>query len=355
MPKKEKEKNKRKTHIVKNKGLRRVCAVVCLCFGLLAVALPFSRSNDKITVSAANNSALYPDNSIIIYTDYNPQFCITWAARTVSTMSYSPRFVINHDKFGIVIGNTFQQIVWTNDESEALGLDVPFYNCADGTNLRNPTPEYGYSIRCMALQDKIENGTLMCDASDVYDRVTGGEYTLGDFKVYNRVEYIDNDGVIENYNYVLYTLTLNPVYSSGVTRIACFKLYAVWSAISLDTAFIFDSTKVQTNLFNYNYDFTGILTDNEYYNNGYNDGYSKGYVIGYNDGDSYGFSRGDSVGYQRGISETLADITPWQVVVDGVNSFLNLELLPNVKLSVVLSVAFGCILLGFAIKIFLGG
>ena len=359
MPKKENEKNKRKTHLIKNKGLRRVCAVVCLCFALFAVALPLSRSPGNLTVSAANNTALYPDDSIIIYTDYNPSFLVTWTARNVTTLAYSPRFVISSgtNDFGLIVGDKYVKMVSTDDDNEALGIDVPFYNCSDGSNSRNPTPEFGFTIKCRAFLGKDFNGNNAnyLTSSGVYAGVVGGEYTLGDFSVYNCVQTENASGTVVNWNYALYTLTLNPVYSSGVQRFAKFYLYRVEDTIPLNETFIFDSSKSTTNFFNYNYDFTGVIGDNDYYNKGYNVGYSKGYGEGYDLGDKNGFSRGDETGYNRGLSEQLSKITPWQYVVDGVNSFLGLEILPNVKLSVILSVAFGCILLGFAIKIFLGG
>lgn len=352
------KKNKRKTHIIKNKGLRRVCAVVCLCFGVLAVALPFSRSSGKLKVSAANNSSLYPDDSIIIYTDYNPSFLVTWTARNVTTLAFAPRFVISSgsNDFGLIIGNSFCKMVITDLDTEAQSFDVPFYNCSDGSNSRNPTPEYGFTLKCRAFLAKDINGnnvtgSYFMTSQEVYNGVTMGEYNLGDFKVYNRVEYIDDDGRIASYNYALYTLTLNPVYSSGVQRFACFKIWREEETISLNNTFIFDSSKVQTQLFNYNYQFTGSLTDDVKYNDGYNAGYGVGRV----DGETLGYNNGYDKGYNVGISESFRNATPWTIIVDGVNNFLKIDILPGVSLSVILSISFGIILLGFVMKIFLGG
>lgn len=79
---------------------------------------------------------------------------------------------------------------------------------------------------------------------------------------------------------------------------------------------------------------------NQYlYDSGFQTGYNKGYVIG----------------YDKGFNTTWGDLSPWQAVVNGVNDTLSIKLFGDVSLSVILSVAFGCILLGFAIKIFLGG
>lgn len=72
---------------------------------------------------------------------------------------------------------------------------------------------------------------------------------------------------------------------------------------------------------------------------------------GYNNG----LTEGEEIGYQRGLDIALEDISPFNVIVSGVNSFLRTEILPGVQLTIILSVGFGLLLLGFAIKIFLGG
>lgn len=68
-----------------------------------------------------------------------------------------------------------------------------------------------------------------------------------------------------------------------------------------------------------------------------------------------GYQTGFNQGYNKGLNATWSDLSPWQSLVNGVNDFLSMKLFGDVSLSVLLSVAFGCILLGFAIKIFLGG
>lgn len=97
----------------------------------------------------------------------------------------------------------------------------------------------------------------------------------------------------------------------------------------------------------------------EGYDLGKSDGLTEGKELGRLEGDREGYDRGktegEDIGYQRGIRERLEDITPWQHIVDGVNGFLNIQLFPGVRFSLLLSLAFGLILLGFAIKIFLGG
>lgn len=87
----------------------------------------------------------------------------------------------------------------------------------------------------------------------------------------------------------------------------------------------------------------------------YQQGYSDGYLTGFSEGQNAGFSLGYEDGLAKGRSEALADITPWKHIVNGVNSFLNLEILPGVRLSLLIYLSFGLILLGFLLKFFLGG
>lgn len=72
-----------------------------------------------------------------------------------------------------------------------------------------------------------------------------------------------------------------------------------------------------------------------------------------------GYSAGISAGYESGLNagraEKLEDITPWQHIVNGVNAFMNLQILPGVRISIILSITFGLILVGFLLKFYLGG
>lgn len=87
------------------------------------------------------------------------------------------------------------------------------------------------------------------------------------------------------------------------------------------------------------------------YDAGYSDGVISGKTQGYNEGLTAGYDNG----YSAGVSSKLEDITPWQHIVNGVNTFLNLQLLPGVRISVILTITFGLILIGFLLKFYLGG
>lgn len=67
------------------------------------------------------------------------------------------------------------------------------------------------------------------------------------------------------------------------------------------------------------------------------------------------YQLGYDKGYNLGLSASLKDISPFRVLSSGVTDFLQIEILPNVKISLLLSVGFGLIILGFLLKFFLGG
>lgn len=81
------------------------------------------------------------------------------------------------------------------------------------------------------------------------------------------------------------------------------------------------------------------------YTRGYNDGFSKGNLegsqSGYDNGYNVGTSQGYQDGYNKGLSEKFEDITPWQILVNGVNQFFNAKLFGTVSLSVLLSLGLG--------------
>lgn len=87
----------------------------------------------------------------------------------------------------------------------------------------------------------------------------------------------------------------------------------------------------------------------------YQAGYSVGHQTGFSEGQNKGFELGKEAGLTQGRNEKLEDITPWQHIVNGVNSFLNLQILPGVHISVILTITFGLILVGFLLKFYLGG
>lgn len=68
-----------------------------------------------------------------------------------------------------------------------------------------------------------------------------------------------------------------------------------------------------------------------------------------------GYNHGYELGYNKGLSESLPDIEPWQVIVDGLDSFMNIKLFGSISLGTVLKIGLAMLLVGLVIKIFLGG
>lgn len=128
------------------------------------------------------------------------------------------------------------------------------------------------------------------------------------------------------------------------------------------------------------------LVGSQIYQNGYDKGYTDGYnqgeddgqlsgrQEGYNQGLTEGISQGYLEGYQatenalnaardegfeqgltQGLNTKFEDISPFRIVADSVNRFLDIELFGSMKISTLLYISFGLILLGVLMKVFLGG
>lgn len=201
---------------------------------------------------------------------------------------------------------------------------------------------------------------------DFYFRCMKNEYTLT-LQYINRV--IKNTSVSSSADYngnnsAFYRFNFSHNDNSKYNYSFAFYLSSMNSVPSTATNFMLTNQKGLTDDYQIAYYYTvftsivNVATDNQY-QQGYDDGKSSGLIEGeqkgYQDGKTAGLIEGEQIGYDKGLNEKLQNITPWQTIVDGVNSFLGVELLPGVKVSVILSVGFGLILLGLAIKIFLGG
>lgn len=81
--------------------------------------------------------------------------------------------------------------------------------------------------------------------------------------------------------------------------------------------------------------------------NSYGSGYSNGYTAGH--------SVGYTSGYNKGRDVALEDVTPLGWVSSSVNSLLKTEIIPGVSFSLLISIAFGILMLSFILKWFLGG
>lgn len=75
--------------------------------------------------------------------------------------------------------------------------------------------------------------------------------------------------------------------------------------------------------------------------------YSAGYDLGY----SAGYKNGVDYGYYEGVGSQYVDKSPWGIIVECVNSFLNTEIFEGVSMSVLLYIGLGLFALVLLVKI----
>lgn len=89
------------------------------------------------------------------------------------------------------------------------------------------------------------------------------------------------------------------------------------------------------------------------YQQGYDIGYNKGYEVGYQQKGTLEYNNGYDVGYQAGLNKSLSDISPFSALVSGIDSFMQIKIFgSSVTLGLILSLSFGLVLLGIALKVF---
>ena len=165
------KKNIRKTHLIKNKGLRRVCAVVCLCFGLLSVAIHFTRSSGNLRVSADEivkpggqiTQLTFPDNSFIINFTCVQCFYVDWANDAdIATVTDNPNFVITPDYKIIFAVRQYPVDISTADGNTEVFTSYIKTSIGD----RACTPEVGTNFGLLA---KISYGEKFGDSQSIYN------------------------------------------------------------------------------------------------------------------------------------------------------------------------------------------
>lgn len=322
--------------------------VVCLGCSLLAL----NRQNKRVSAAVVARD----DRAYLMQTYLPPVLFYPNGSGAMFTYACPLSFYILPSGFAWSSGAEY--VLKTSDKfSEYTDYGTYFYHSTSS----NPAVALTIQIvRCLVLSD-------VDDWVSFYNRCMRNEYTLSvvytnvvintttvpnpDVSVfpnnvaYFRFDFIHNDNA--KYNCAV-TFSLSSI--NAVRNTYDFKL-TNQTDISDDSYQIAYYYTVATSIIN-------VATDNQYeqgYDDGKNAGLSQGQITGYNEGKTAGLTEGEQIGYEKGLNEKLQNITPWQTIVDGVNSFLNFEILPSIKLSVILSVGFGLVLLGLAIKIFLGG
>ena len=337
------KKNTRKIHLTKNKGLRRVCAVVCLCSVLFAVALPFTRSSGNFTASAASTPALVPENSYIISFNISPSLYCSWSqfSQPVTTLLSSPTVYISSSGFYVGFGSNIYNITNALNDSSAVYCESYFYRYSGSSGeVVNPTvpDKLGFAARL--------GSSAAYSPSDFYSKLIAGDLVISNIKFDNVcVRYSDT----QYDNYFSYTIqcpndmgvNFNALIVYCYRQDTLSKDFAGYTASSYDTKFPF------TYVITYN----GLSTSSQEYQAGYSAGLSANNEVAFNQGKTQGYNDG----YQKGLSTAFDDLTPWQTIVSGVNWFFNIEVLPSVKIYYIFASVFGLILVGILVKIVLGG
>lgn len=348
MNKKDKIKNKRKTHIIKNKGLRRVCAVICLAFGLLTVCLPFSRSSPRLTASAAATTVNVPENSYIISVSRSPAFYVSWAnINSISTLTITPVLYISKSGYYVSFGANLYKLPIASGSasgnsapSNAVYIESPFYRTVQSGTPVTPTVEdkFGFSGFMNALSK---------DPATLYNQLINGEVVIQSVSL--MISCQDQGSTWTNYSE--FTVVIRST-SGGDVNGAAFRFVRSDSSKPYPSNYTnYLYTSGQDEFFSYVVTYNGLSTSSQEYQAGFTAGKSDGYGTGFTAGEKSGYNNG----YTAGLSASLENVTPWQHIVNAVDWFFKIEILPGVKISLILSVGFGVIMLGFAIKVFLGG
>ena len=342
------KKNTRNTHLIKNKGFRRVCVVVCLCFALFAVVLPFARSSGNLDVSAAATTVNVPENSYIISVSRSPAFYVSWAnVSTISSLTITPVLYISKTGYYVSFGANIYKLPIASGPasgntapSNAVYIESPFYRTVQSGEPITPSVEdkFGFAGFMNALSK---------DPATLYNQLISGELVIQSVQLMISCQDQGSNWT----NYSEFTVVMRSS-AGGDTNGSAFRFVRSDSSKPYPSNYSnYFYVSSQDQYFSYVVTYNGLSTTSQEYNAGYQAGTADGYNTGFSAGETTGYNKG----YNVGVNTSLSKVTPWNIIVDGVNSFLNIEVLPSVKISVILSVGFGVILLGFAIKIFLGG
>lgn len=342
------KKNICKTHLIKNKGLRRVCAVVCLSFALFVAAMPFSRSGGNLNVSAAATTVNVPADSYIISVSRSPAFYVSWAnVSTISTLTITPVLYISKSGYYVSFGaNIYMLPIATGSvsgnsaPSNAVYIESPFYRTVQSGEPITPSVEdkFGF-VGFMSALSK--------DPATFYNQLISGELAIQ--SVHLMISCQDQGSNWTNYSE--FTIVTRSS-SGGDTNGCAFRFVRTDSSKpypSNYTNYLYVSS--QDAFFSYVVTYNGLSTISQEYNAGYQAGTADGYNTGFSAGETSGYNKG----YNVGVNTSLSQVTPWNIIVDGVNWFFNIEVLPSVKIYYIFASVFGLILVGILVKIVLGG
>lgn len=308
-------------------------------------AITANASLSSVVVPPVNQTHVQSSEYAVLSTNYTPVLFGNMS-RLAPDLCCAFNFILTENRILLQQGSLYYTLYTTFvDDYGVIRIKPPDNGSVFSLiayNRSNYTASYYCSVGSSDVFPNFVNPiSRVVNYGDFYSALKTSSAVLDSVDIFNVVNATDN--------YVAYTFT---VLNGGDIDILYLCLRGVFdysgtATFSLDSssrsAFNSSLTQVFANVNSSSY-ISG-------YDNGYSVGKSESVKFSYDNGYNIGYEEG----YQTGIDTTLSDITPWDAIVSGVNSFLRIEILPNVSMWVLLSVGFGLILLGFAVKVFLGG
>lgn len=231
-------------------------------------------------------------------------------------------------------------------KTEPQGL---FYKHSNGTFMNSPALSSTYSSLYQVFfvgQVEFDNYPTLNDTAPVWSDLSyihsdvprGLSYGSSDNKIY----------IWDVSDFVVLTFGFD---SDFTTRANTIKFYFPCS-FNLPTSYM-TSLPPFNRVFNLRY-YSEHVGD---YDSGWNDGFNYGMSLSDDEkiANSYdnGYSAGYNIGYSKGLNSSLSDISPFAVLVNGVDNFMQIKIFgTSITLGLILSLCFGFVLLGVAFKIF---
>lgn len=280
----------------------------------------------------SSSSATYP-NSLVDTFSFSPTFNIN----SNSSFDYSVFSLLNSD---YVLSEFSELFVENNYSYDGIESDYVL-NDDKGLTFVNGSITYSVPVvftcnKVPAVSDfsdfKLCSFVYSCRFSDFF----GYEGGLATF-------YINNKRVQFSYDYATFVFY-------RFDGLATLPKYNVDSYI----CFVFPkSPALSSSVYKSNISQISFLSSLSDFSSGYSSGYNVGYQAGLNSSDTTAYNNGYNLGYQAGLNKSLSDISPFSALVSGIDSFMQIKIFgSSVTLGLILSLSFGLVLLGIALKVF---
>ena len=314
-----------------------VCLSVFLIFRSCSSQKPFKQA------SAASNDNVEIQDYIDIFTNYNGQLYVANGNTTLTKVFTGFTFRLRSSGLYILSKTAEQQLV--NGQEFTISYLIP----------------EGHAY----IENRADTVVTFSNFAQYYSKLLTNELAIINVHGFSTVKY--NSAVSLQSNFVRYEFVLSNNQKLYIT----FTRPPAWASIPSDFDFSDYDTSYQYTSFTVVVHNSNSSAYSDGYTAGVNAGYNSGYSVGYDDGKKFGKSEGETIGYNKGfsagktegyssgynkgLSETLSSISPWKVLVDGVDTFFNAKLFGNISIGLLFELGLGIILFGFVIKLFFGG